>query len=615
MSSRSRVTVICLLAAILVTAVSSHAFVPLGQVWSVPFALYRINPSFPAETGTTSQQITAIRCGANAWRNQAQANFNFIYQGPTSVQEVDNLDGTNAIFYTPDSSGSAALATMFWTWDAFDNFVGFDIVCWGENTGGTIDWSAVGDPTSDTTDLAGTAVHEFGHALGLDHTTVSGATMLSFYTGVGMRTLHQDDIDGVLSLYGSSAIPVSTPVINDVEPPSGPAAGGNSVVIVGDNFTWTDDTILRIDGSPVDPLDFQVVNQCEIVVSDFPAGAIGEVSIEIVNELGSVLLDAAYTYEPLEPILEAVVPDVGAVAGGTPVSIFGFSLIADMEITFDGVPLVDPVFVNGNEIQGLTPAVVSAGLVEVTATSQFSSATLVDGFLYADHALIIESTSASPGATAVPVEVRGNFGSDFEGFTCDVDFDGTFVDVVDVSVVGSVVENADFAGVTINNDPEPAGGFWTLSVIVDSTSPVDPVPAGTDLLLATSTFDTDALAPAETVVPMTFTSAGVTVAGGGMVTPETVDGFLSIGGMEFTRGDADLDGGVNLADGITNLLFQFAGGSASCLDALDVNDDGMLTLVDPIELLGFLFLMGPPPAPPFYVPGLDPTPDSLGCDG
>ena len=145
--------------------------------------------------------------------------------------------------------------------------------------------------------------------------------------------------------------------------------------------------------------------------------------------------------------------------------------------------------------------------------------------------------------------------------------------------------------------------------------PIDPLPAGDDLLLAISTFDTDAQAPIESAVPMVFTSVEVAVSGGGPVTPQSIDGFLSIGGAVFQRGDADLTGSVNLADAIINLLYQFAGGFAPCEDSLDVNDDGILTLVDPVALLGFLFTMGPPPSPPFYIPGFDPTPDALGCEG
>ena len=45
------------------------------------------------------------------------------------------------------------------------------------------------------------AVHEIGHALGLQHSNVQGAVMWPTVK-TGTPTLHQDDINGITSLYG-----------------------------------------------------------------------------------------------------------------------------------------------------------------------------------------------------------------------------------------------------------------------------------------------------------------------------------------------------------------------------------------------------------------------------
>lgn len=52
-------------------------------------------------------------------------------------------------------------------------------------------------------DLVTVAAHEFGHALGLRHSSTAGALMAPFYGGP-RRLLHADDVRGIRSLYGAS---------------------------------------------------------------------------------------------------------------------------------------------------------------------------------------------------------------------------------------------------------------------------------------------------------------------------------------------------------------------------------------------------------------------------
>ncbi|MFQ5653554.1 MAG: hypothetical protein ACE5GW_02340 [Planctomycetota bacterium] len=87
---------------------------------------------------------------------------------------------------------------------------------------------------------------------------------------------------------------------------------------------------------------------------------------------------------------------------------------------------------------------------------------------------------------------------------------------------------------------------------------------------------------------------------------------------DFIRGDANDDGGVDLADVISSLSWLFIPGTPepACMDALDGNDDGLVNISDPVYVATFLFISGSPPPPPYPDPGPDPTADPLGdCGG
>ncbi len=98
--------------------------------------------------------------------------------------------------------------------------------------------------------------------------------------------------------------------------------------------------------------------------------------------------------------------------------------------------------------------------------------------------------------------------------------------------------------------------------------------------------------------------------------PATVGASLS-STPEFVRGDTNASGGSpDIADAINSLFFSFGipGGISPCDDASDANDDGVYPdIADPIYLLNYLLLAGPPPAAPFPACGIDPTLDTLGC--
>ncbi|MDE0960698.1 MAG: hypothetical protein OSB09_07950 [Planctomycetota bacterium] len=92
-------------------------------------------------------------------------------------------------------------------------------------------------------------------------------------------------------------------------------------------------------------------------------------------------------------------------------------------------------------------------------------------------------------------------------------------------------------------------------------------------------------------------------------------GDLSGTGSEFVRGELNMDGTRNLVD-VTVLLLNLFGQNqtpSTCIDASDINDDGLVNIADAISLLEYLFEGGSVPPAPSTSCGPDDSIDNLTC--
>jgi Ca2+-binding RTX toxin-like protein len=109
----------------------------------------------------------------------------------------------------------------------------------------------------------------------------------------------------------------------------------------------------------------------------------------------------------------------------------------------------------------------------------------------------------------------------------------------------------------------------------------------------------------------------VLVLDGASFEPNLVSGAVTLiphDGAPLIRGDASQDGTLDLADGVGILQYLFIGAAADCLDALDANDSGNVSITDAIRVLCALYCSGsPPPEGPFPDCGFDSTADSIDC--
>lgn len=174
------------------------AFAVQGPTWGQPQMTYHINAAnLDLSSGAAE---AAIRAGADAWHQAS--SFRFAYAGP-STQTTVTYDNTNLVLFRSDENGGA-IATTHW-WSNGSRIVDADIVFWD----GAFRFYAGSSGCSDGFYIEDIAVHEFGHALGLGHSTLMEATMYPSTSSCNTRnrTLDADDISGVRALYPAAQPP------------------------------------------------------------------------------------------------------------------------------------------------------------------------------------------------------------------------------------------------------------------------------------------------------------------------------------------------------------------------------------------------------------------------
>jgi matrixin len=201
-------TYVILLAAALaiatVLAPSTAAYTAYPSKWALSPVSYFVNASNLDLSSAAAE--AAVRAGASAWGEQSQARFRFAFGGG-STQATTTNDGVNLVVFRNASNGSA-IATTYW-WSNGSGIIDADIVFWDA----AFRFFAGANGCSAGFYIEDIATHEFGHALGLGHSTLAGATMYPSVSSCNMsnRTLDADDIAGVRSLYPPQTTPPSPP--------------------------------------------------------------------------------------------------------------------------------------------------------------------------------------------------------------------------------------------------------------------------------------------------------------------------------------------------------------------------------------------------------------------
>jgi len=178
-----------------------------GYWWASGGASWGYNNA--GKPGALTGDDAAIAGAAAAWASTG-ANFSFTHTGAsgggTGACSGGGLDGSNTVGWAAQA-GSVLAVTCTW----FNS---------GSNPNPAIEFDMQIDPEWNWTtggatqvDLGSVSVHEFGHALGIGHSSDSGAVMYFAYTtGTVKQSPQPDDIAAIIALYGGpGGSPTETP--------------------------------------------------------------------------------------------------------------------------------------------------------------------------------------------------------------------------------------------------------------------------------------------------------------------------------------------------------------------------------------------------------------------
>ncbi|MCB0029034.1 MAG: FG-GAP repeat protein [Anaerolineales bacterium] len=207
---------------------NSPASVLTGQKWPgiSPIVTFHINNAGfqDADGQPVAAENLAIEAAAlNTWNQAGRANFSFAFGGPFSTTTVGR-DGKNMLIVRHAGLTIHRAITYWWYRVETNETIECDILFNDRPNVFSIGESAI--------DIQSTAATLFGFCLGLDISVIPAHTMHNVPEAgeLHKRTLHLDDIGGIVSLYGRDEIEI------DSDPPYLPQSNGHfaETVAIGD---------------------------------------------------------------------------------------------------------------------------------------------------------------------------------------------------------------------------------------------------------------------------------------------------------------------------------------------------------------------------------------------
>ena len=444
----------------------------------------------------------------------------------------------------------------------------------------------------------------------------------------------------VSAAYGTSATsaadqlifmtPVLPPAVTGLSTASGSTAGGNSITILGTNFT----NVSAVKFGNI-PATSYVVNSTSSITAMVPAEAAGVVDVTVTNSAATSGTSAVdlYTFQSNAPTVTGLSVSSGSISGGAPVTITGSNFLGVTAVLFGGVPATSFSLNSPTSMTAIVPAE-AVGAVDVILQSAYGSSTPsgADRFTFLSPAPTVTGISVSSGSISgsTTVTISGTqlsgatgvlFGS-LPAASFVVNADGTVTavsptastGVVDVRVTtssGTSAPSAADAFTYLNPTPivssVTTGGGNTVTIsgsyftgatgvtlgtsaaasftVVNDRTITAVIPANATGSVDVTVTNTTGTSPISSSDRFTIPASGNSGSGSsGTSTPSTsglpvIDGLSSAGGSA-TGGDAVTLFGTGFSS-VTSVMF-----GAVAASSYQINSDNSITAIAPAQTPG-----------------------------
>ncbi|MBT0770667.1 IPT/TIG domain-containing protein [Kineosporia sp. J2-2] len=475
------------------TAADDYTYVPKPTVTQVsPASGPTSGGTTVVITGTNFTNVTAVRFGATAASS-------FVRNSATQITAVAPVRAAGQIDVTVTAIGGTSDAV---TADQYTYVAPPTVTNVSPSSGPLAAGTSV---TITGSGFTGASAVRFGATNAVGY-TVNGATQITAVApagGAGTVDVTVTTVGGTSATSASDQYTyVAAPTVTAVSPVSGPTTAGTSVVITGTNLTGA--SAVRFGANPATSV---TVNSATQITATAPAGGAGTVDVTVTTVGGTSATSSAdqYTYVT-GPVVTAVSPARGPLAGGTTVVVTGTGFTAASSVRFGASNATSYVVNSAFQITAVAPAG-AAGTVDVTVTTVggTSATSTADQYVYVAAPTVTGlAPAAGPIAGGTSVTVTG---TGFTGAT-SVAFGGVSTTSFTVSGDTQLVVTA------------PAQAVGTVDVVVTA-------PGGTSATSSADRFTYYAVPTVTAVSP----ASGPT--GAGTVVVITGTGFTGASGVRF----------------------------------------------------------------------------------